>query len=159
MRGGRLFTSSGTMYYHGFNLTLCNGRERALPTCVNNVTAVDLVGQLFLHLIFRLMPYSQLTPALYCRRSGELRFWSVYSSPRHGVCCGHAFLVSLEITRLIITNPYLSVFALVCVCAVVCVLMFIIYFLLFISALQHAVGFVHAGLKSADAHTLCALPI
>ena len=26
------------MYYHGFNLTLCNAHNDALPVCVNNVT-------------------------------------------------------------------------------------------------------------------------
>ncbi|XP_070192640.1 endosome/lysosome-associated apoptosis and autophagy regulator family member 2-like isoform X3 [Littorina saxatilis] len=39
VQGGRLFTSSGTMYYHGFNLTLCNAKNTELPVCINNVTA------------------------------------------------------------------------------------------------------------------------
>ncbi|KAL8583433.1 hypothetical protein ACOMHN_057889 [Nucella lapillus] len=39
VQGGRLFTSSGTMYYHGFNLTLCNAHNHQLPVCLNNVTA------------------------------------------------------------------------------------------------------------------------
>ncbi|XP_076469611.1 endosome/lysosome-associated apoptosis and autophagy regulator family member 2-like isoform X2 [Babylonia areolata] len=39
VEGGRLFTSSGTMYYHGFNLTLCGAKNDELPVCVNNVTA------------------------------------------------------------------------------------------------------------------------
>ncbi|KAH9512534.1 hypothetical protein Btru_038726 [Bulinus truncatus] len=34
-----LFTASGTQYYHGFNITLCNHDNKPLPTCVNNVTA------------------------------------------------------------------------------------------------------------------------
>ncbi|KAL8603739.1 hypothetical protein ACOMHN_024355 [Nucella lapillus] len=38
VEGGRLFTSGGTMYYHGFNLTLCNAKSQALPVCISNVT-------------------------------------------------------------------------------------------------------------------------
>lgn len=37
--GARLFTASGTQYYHGFNFTLCNTANAPLPTCVNNVSA------------------------------------------------------------------------------------------------------------------------
>ncbi|XP_076447212.1 endosome/lysosome-associated apoptosis and autophagy regulator family member 2-like [Babylonia areolata] len=39
VQGGRLFTAGGTMYYHGFNLTLCNAKNEELPICINNVTA------------------------------------------------------------------------------------------------------------------------
>lgn len=39
VQGGRLFTSSGTMYYHGFNLTLCNANDGEMPICHNNVTS------------------------------------------------------------------------------------------------------------------------
>ena len=46
VQGGRLFTSSGTMYYHGFNLTLCNTKNADLPVCVNNVTADSEVRSL-----------------------------------------------------------------------------------------------------------------
>uniref|UniRef100_A0A0B7AI94 MRH domain-containing protein n=1 Tax=Arion vulgaris TaxID=1028688 RepID=A0A0B7AI94_9EUPU len=37
--GSRLFTGSGTQYYHGFNISLCNHGTQPLPTCVNNVTS------------------------------------------------------------------------------------------------------------------------
>ncbi|BFZ08340.1 hypothetical protein BsWGS_11379 [Bradybaena similaris] len=37
--GARLFTGSGTQYYHGFNISLCNHGTQSLPTCVNNVTS------------------------------------------------------------------------------------------------------------------------
>ncbi|ESP03535.1 hypothetical protein LOTGIDRAFT_81462, partial [Lottia gigantea] len=37
--GTRLFTSSGTTYFHGFNISLCD--NKVLPSCVNNVTSLD----------------------------------------------------------------------------------------------------------------------
>ncbi|XP_055882863.1 endosome/lysosome-associated apoptosis and autophagy regulator family member 2-like isoform X1 [Biomphalaria glabrata] len=40
--GSRLFTASGTQYYHGFNLTLCNHGNKPLPSCVNNVTSENV---------------------------------------------------------------------------------------------------------------------
>ncbi|XP_050414359.1 endosome/lysosome-associated apoptosis and autophagy regulator family member 2 isoform X2 [Patella vulgata] len=43
--GTRLFTSSGTTYYHGFNISLCGHNTNTLPTCVNNVTAQDEDGE------------------------------------------------------------------------------------------------------------------
>ncbi|KAK7486715.1 hypothetical protein BaRGS_00021999, partial [Batillaria attramentaria] len=43
VQGGRLFTSSGTMYYHGFNLTLCNAGDGEMPVCLNNVTTESQV--------------------------------------------------------------------------------------------------------------------
>ncbi|XP_046342668.1 endosome/lysosome-associated apoptosis and autophagy regulator family member 2-like isoform X1 [Haliotis rufescens] len=36
--GNKLFTSSGTQYYHGFNISLCGNKGTQLPTCYNNVT-------------------------------------------------------------------------------------------------------------------------
>ncbi|GFO06318.1 upf0577 protein kiaa1324-like homolog [Plakobranchus ocellatus] len=36
--GSRLFTGSGTQYFHGFNISLCNHGNQPLPMCVNNVT-------------------------------------------------------------------------------------------------------------------------
>ncbi|XP_035825827.1 endosome/lysosome-associated apoptosis and autophagy regulator family member 2 [Aplysia californica] len=44
--GARLFTASGTQYYHSFNISLCNHGNTPLPTCVNNVSAdAVLIGQ------------------------------------------------------------------------------------------------------------------
>lgn len=40
--GSRLFTGSGTQYFHGFNISLCNHGDQPLPTCVNNVTGDSL---------------------------------------------------------------------------------------------------------------------
>ncbi|GFR88566.1 UPF0577 protein KIAA1324-like homolog [Elysia marginata] len=40
--GSRLFTGSGTQYFHGFNISLCNHGNEPLPTCVNNVTGDSL---------------------------------------------------------------------------------------------------------------------
>ncbi|CAG2176967.1 unnamed protein product, partial [Oppiella nova] len=41
--GGRLFTASGTQYYHLFNITLC-GRPDFRANCVNNITAIESAG-------------------------------------------------------------------------------------------------------------------
>ncbi|XP_059150434.1 endosome/lysosome-associated apoptosis and autophagy regulator family member 2-like isoform X2 [Physella acuta] len=41
--GVRLFTVSGTQYYHGFNISLCSYGNKPLPTCVNNVTTDALL--------------------------------------------------------------------------------------------------------------------
>ena len=46
VQGGRLFTSSGTLYYHGFNLTLCNTKNTDLPVCINNVTTDSQVRRM-----------------------------------------------------------------------------------------------------------------
>ncbi|KAK3769646.1 hypothetical protein RRG08_004898 [Elysia crispata] len=40
--GSRLFTGSGTQYFHGFNISLCNHGNQPLPTCINNVTGDSL---------------------------------------------------------------------------------------------------------------------
>ena len=53
VQGGRLFTSSGTMYYHGFNLTLCNAKDKDLPVCINNVTSPTQVKAKDVHATLR----------------------------------------------------------------------------------------------------------
>ncbi|CAG5119804.1 unnamed protein product, partial [Candidula unifasciata] len=41
--GSRLFTASGTQYYHSFNISLCNSGNKALPLCVNNITSQSVI--------------------------------------------------------------------------------------------------------------------
>ncbi|BFZ10557.1 hypothetical protein BsWGS_13596 [Bradybaena similaris] len=43
LTGSRLFTASGTQYYHSFNLSLCNHDNQALPQCVNNITSQSMI--------------------------------------------------------------------------------------------------------------------
>lgn len=38
--GGHLFTSAGTQYYHGFNISLCGSPNGQKATCINNVTTL-----------------------------------------------------------------------------------------------------------------------
>ncbi|XP_052822355.1 endosome/lysosome-associated apoptosis and autophagy regulator family member 2 isoform X2 [Octopus bimaculoides] len=38
--GGHLFTSAGTQYYHGFNITLCGSPDGPKAQCINNVTTL-----------------------------------------------------------------------------------------------------------------------